>query len=59
MYGESNMNTDITICKTDSQWEFAQIQMSQATQTVGWDGEGDGRDVQEGEDMCIPVADSC
>ena len=24
----------------------------------GWDGEGDGRGVQEGGDMCIPVADS-
>ena len=22
-YGESNMETHITICKTDSQWEFA------------------------------------
>ena len=23
MYGKSNMETDITICKIDSQWEFA------------------------------------
>ena len=23
MYGESNMETYITICKIDSQWEFA------------------------------------
>ena len=23
MFGESNMETYITICKTDSQWEFA------------------------------------
>ena len=23
MYGDSNMKTFITICKTDSQWEFA------------------------------------
>ena len=23
MYGESNMETYITICKRDSQWEFA------------------------------------
>ena len=23
MYGESNMKTYITICKVDSQWEFA------------------------------------
>ena len=25
----------------------------------GWDGVGDGREAQEGGDMCIPVADSC
>ena len=24
----------------------------------GWDGEGGGREVQEGGDTCIPVADS-
>ena len=25
----------------------------------GRDGEGDGREVQKGGDMCIPMADSC
>ena len=25
----------------------------------GWDGEADGRGLQEGEDIRIPVADSC
>ena len=25
----------------------------------GWDGVGDGKEVQEGGDICIPVADSC
>ena len=25
----------------------------------GWDGGGDGREVQRGEDTCIPMADSC
>ena len=41
--------------------------MIQETQTgapyqprrVGWGGEGDGREVQEGGDICIPMADSC
>ena len=39
--------------------------MSQGTQTGalyqprGWDGEGGGRDVREGEDIWIPMADSC
>ena len=25
----------------------------------GWDGEGNGREVQEGGDLCTPMADSC
>ena len=26
---------------------------------VGWDGVGDGRELQEGGDVCIPMTDSC
>ena len=39
--------------------------MAQETQTgalyqlEGWDGEGDGREVQKGGDIYIPMADSC
>jgi len=40
--------------------------MAQETQTgglcinlEGWDGEGDGREFQKGEDICILMADSC
>ena len=39
--------------------------MAQETQTgalinlEGWDGEGDGREVLKGGDICIPMADSC
>ena len=25
----------------------------------GWDGEGDGGEIQKGRDICIPIADSC
>ena len=25
----------------------------------GWDEVGDGREIQEGEDICIPMADAC
>ena len=25
----------------------------------GWDGEGDGREVQKWEDVCIPMVASC
>ena len=28
-------------------------------QPEGWGGAGEGREVQEGGDVCIPVADSC
>ena len=29
------------------------------TNLEGCDGEGDGREVQNGGDICIPMADSC
>ena len=28
-------------------------------QPRGWDGVGDGRELQKGGDVCIPTADSC
>ena len=63
MYGESNMETYITICKIDGQREFAEwlrkLKQGLCINLVGWNGEGDGRDVQEGGDICISVADSC
>ena len=34
--------------------------MSPAIKNLGeWDGEEDGREVQDGGGICIPVADSC
>ena len=63
VYGESNMETYITICKIDSQQEFAvwlrKLKQGLCTNLEGWDGEGDGREVQKGGDICIPMADSC
>ena len=64
-YGESNMETYITICKIckiDSQWNFLYGSGNSNELCInleGWDGEGDGREVQEGGDICIPMADSC
>jgi len=61
---ESNMEICKTICKIDSQWEFA-VWLREGTQTgalwylEGWDGEGDGSKVQEGGDIGVPTADSC
>ena len=51
MYGKSNMETYITICKIDSQWELAH-----ATQTgalyqprgVGWGGRCEGGSNERG-----------
>ena len=63
MYGKSNMETYIIICKTDSQWEFAvclrELKQGLCNNLEGWKGEGDGREFQKGGDICIPMADSC
>ena len=62
-YVESNMETSTTICKTDSQWEFVlhlrKLEQGLCINLEGWDGEGDGRKLQKGGDICIPMADSC
>ena len=58
MYGKSNMETYSTICKIDSQWEFAVWLRKLKQGLERWDGEGDGREVQKGGDICIPMADS-
>ena len=51
MYGESNMETCITICKIDSQWEFAvclrELKQGLCIKLDGWDEEGDRKKVQE------------
>ena len=63
MDGESNMETYITICKIDSQREFAvwlrKFKQGLCINLEGWDWERDGREFQEGGDICIPMADSC
>ena len=51
MYGKSNMEIYITLCKVDSRWEFA-VCLREHKQGLwinleGWDGKGDGRAVQE------------
>ena len=50
MYGESIMETYITICKIDSQREFAvrlrKLKQGLCINLEGWGGEGDGREVQ-------------
>ena len=57
------METCITICKLDSQWEFVvwlrKFKQGLCINVEGWDGEGDGREVQKGRGTCIYMADSC
>ena len=44
MYERSNMDTYITICKIDSQWELAvslrKLKQGSCIKLEGWDGEG-------------------
>ena len=44
--GKSNMETYITMCKIDSQWEFVvwlrKLKQGLFINLEGWDGEGDG-----------------
>ena len=57
MYGKSNMETYIIICKIDSQREFAvwlrKLKQGLCINLEGWDGEEDGRKVQKGGDIDI------
>ena len=69
MYGKSNMETYITICKIDSQQEFAvwlrKLKQGLCINLEGWDGERDGSEVQEEGYIHIyththtTMADSC
>ena len=53
---------NITICKIDSQWEFAvwlrKLKQGLCINLGECGGEGDGREFQKGGDICIPMADS-
>ena len=63
MYEKSNMETYITVCKIESQREFAvwlrKLKQGLCINLEGWNGEGDGREFQKGGDICIPMANSC
>ena len=51
------METCIAICKIDCQWEFSvwlrKLKQDLCINLEGWDREGDGREVQKGEDICM------
>ena len=52
MYGKNNKAIYITICKIDSQWEFAvwlrKLKQGLCINLEGWDGEGRWEEVQKG-----------
>jgi len=65
MYGTSNTETYITLCKTDTKREFA-VWLSKLKQGLcinleGQNGEGDGREVLSGGSIYIYIsmADPC
>ena len=61
MHGKSNLETYITICKINSQWEFAvwlrKLKQGLCINLKGWNGERDGREALKGADICIPISD--
>ena len=40
-------------------YEAGDLKLVLCDNLAGWDGEGGGRKVQEGGDICISMADSC
>ena len=62
MYGESNTEIYIAICRLDSQWEFSlwlrKLKQGLCDNLERWDGEGDGREVWEEGDVGVPMADA-
>ena len=64
MYGKSNMETYITICKIESQLEFAvwlrKLKQGLCINLEGWDEVEDGREIQSSKSaISILMADSC
>ena len=60
------METYVTICKIDSQREFAvwlrefkPLKPGLCNNLEEWDGKRCGKVVQEGGEICMPMADSC
>ena len=55
-YAKSETETYFTKCKINSQGEFAvclrKLKQGLCINLEGWDGEGDGREVQKGGDIC-------
>ena len=55
------METYNAICKIDGQWEFAvclrELKQGLCNNLEGWGRERDGRNIQKGGEMGVPMAD--
>ena len=60
---ESITNIHITTCELESQWELAARRREPNAGALdnlkGWEEEEAGREVQEGGDICMLMANSC
>ena len=63
MYGKSNMETCIIICKIDSQREFAvwlrKLKQGLSSNLERWECVRGGREIPEQEDIGTPMVNSC
>ena len=62
MYGKSSMETYITTCKKIANGNLLYGSGNSKGFCINleeWVGEGDGREVQNRGDICIPMAASC
>ena len=63
MYGKSNMETYIIMCKRDSQRESAvwlrKLKQGLCVNLEGRDGEEGWEGGSKGRDICVPMVDSC
>ena len=55
VHGVSTSRTRLS----DFNFTFSKLKQDICINLEGWDGEGEGKDVQKGGDICIPMADSC
>ena len=57
--GGQNIGASASAWKGKNGNLFRKLKQELCINLEGWDGEGDGREIQKGEDICIPMVDSC
>ena len=59
MCGKSNIETSLPYVKQEFTVWLRKLKQGLCINLEGWEGEGYGREVQKGGDICIPMVDSC